>query len=179
LIARLALPAIVLVALSLLPWTIWLTLTLPSRHVAEHWDAAWAGFDAAEILALAATAWGMLRRSSWLQAAAAIAGALLLADAWFDVLLSAPGRRFWIAVVEAAAAEVPLALLCFAVAADVARFWVQWEHMIELAPPRVRDRLSHLAAPGEGTAERDLVGVFEVTADGEPAGETRDPDAAA
>ena len=33
------------VALGLLPWTLWLATTLPSQHVAEHWDLAWGGFD--------------------------------------------------------------------------------------------------------------------------------------
>jgi len=177
---RWALPLLALVAVLLLPWTIWLTVTLPSRHVSEHWDAAWVGFDLGEVLAIAGTVFGMWRKAAWLQAAAASAGTLLLADAWFDVLLSHGGERVWIAVGQAVAAEIPLALLCFAVAYDVARFWARWQYVIELAPPRVRRALlQHLAAPGEGATERDLVGVFEVAADREAAGEPGDADASA
>ena len=34
-----------LTAAGLLPWTLWLTFTLPSRHVTEHYDVAWVVFD--------------------------------------------------------------------------------------------------------------------------------------
>ena len=46
-----------LTAAGLLPWTLWLTFTLPSRHVTEHYDVAWVVFDCALFCAFAATAW--------------------------------------------------------------------------------------------------------------------------
>ncbi len=144
-IRRWALPILVLVAVVLLPWTVWLTVTLPSRHVARHWDTAWVGFDVAEFLALGATALGIWRRAVWLQTAAAAAGTLLVADAWFDVLLSGGDEKLWLAVGEAVAGELPLALLCFAIALDVARFWARWQHVIVLAPPSMRRRWLALA----------------------------------
>ncbi len=125
-----ALPILALVALFLLPWTAWLTVTLPARHVSEHWDAAWVGFDVAEFVALAATAFGIWRRTAWLQAAAAAAGTLLCADAWFDVLLSHGDRKFWVAVAEAVVAEIPLAAVCFWIAVDAARFWARWQRLL-------------------------------------------------
>ncbi len=172
-------PLYLLAALAFLPWTAWLTLTLPARHVSEHWDAAWTGLDVAEGLALAAVALGAYRRASWLQAAAGSAGTLLVADAWFDILLSSPGRKFWIAMAEAAFAELPLALLCFWIARDVARFWGRWQQMVELVPERARGPFLHLTPPAERPPERDLVGVLEVTADGETAREAGDADPAA
>ena len=36
-----------LVAVALVPWTLYLTFTLPSRHVTIHYDLAWVGFDVA------------------------------------------------------------------------------------------------------------------------------------
>ena len=87
-----------LVAIALLPWVLWLTVTLPSRHVSEHWDAAWVGFDVAEILAFALTAYAAWRRAPWLQGAASAAGTLLLSDAWFDILLSTGDEKVWLAV---------------------------------------------------------------------------------
>ena len=45
-----------LTAVGLVPWTLWLTFSLPSRHVTEHYDLAWVGFDIALALAFAATA---------------------------------------------------------------------------------------------------------------------------
>ena len=50
-------PAFFLCAgLALLPWTIWLTLSLPAHHESENWRTVWAGFDTAEAAALIATA---------------------------------------------------------------------------------------------------------------------------
>src|SRR5947209_20098212 len=84
---------LVLVAIVLLPWVLWLTVTLPSRHVSEHWDAAWVGFDTGEFLALALTAFGIWRAATWLQTAAGAAGTLLVADAWFDVQIGRASCR--------------------------------------------------------------------------------------
>ena len=100
-------------ALALLPWTVYLTLTLPSRTVSEHWDFVWVGFDLWLAAALTATAVGILRRTAWLPAAGVMAGTLLLCDVWFDILLEQPGRKFEAAVLEAVLAEIPLAAVCF------------------------------------------------------------------
>lgn len=176
---RRALPILTVVALLLLPWTVWLTVTLPARHVSQHWDAAWVGFDVAEIFAFGATVLGIYRRAVWVEVAAAACGTLLIADAWFDVLLSTGDEKVWIAVAQAVVAEVPLAALCFWIALDVARFLSRWAEVLRVAPPVMRERLLHLSAPGEGASESDLVRVFEVAADREPAGEARDADAPA
>src|SRR5256714_8854676 len=111
---------LVLVAIVLLPWVLWLTVTLPSRHVSEHWDAAWVGFDVAEILAFALTAFAAWRRAPWLQGASAAAGTLLLSDAWFDILLSTGDKRVWLAVGQAVLSGIPLTILCFSTAMDTA-----------------------------------------------------------
>ena len=51
-------PAAVLAvaAVVLIPWAIALGQMLPSRHVANHWDAAWTGFDVILAFSLLATA---------------------------------------------------------------------------------------------------------------------------
>ena len=108
-------------AFLLLPWTVWLTQTLPAHHATERWDVAWVGFDLGELGALGAVAVAAVRRSVWLEAAAAAAGTLLLCDAWFDTTLET-GTRFWYALAQALCAEVPLALLCFWIARDAERF---------------------------------------------------------
>jgi hypothetical protein len=122
-------PVFLGVALFLLPWTVWLTWALPSRHVSNHWDLAWAGFDVALALAVAATGLGVYRRADWLQGVAAAAGAMLLADAWFDVTLSSGGGSRMGAVAEALVSEIPLALLAFWIAADTARFFGRWPEL--------------------------------------------------
>ena len=130
---RWAAPIFFAVALALLPWTIWLSWVLPSRHVSEHWDLAWAGFDVALAVAVGATGLGIYRHAAWLQGAAAAAGAMLLADAWFDITLSSSGAGFWGAVGQAVVSEIPLALLAFWIAADTARFWGRWQNLTSRA----------------------------------------------
>jgi hypothetical protein len=118
---RLIAPFFALAGLVLIPWTLWLTLSLPSRHETENWKTVWAGFDAALAVALLATAICALRRSSWLAPVAACAGTLLCVDAWFDITLEFGGPHLFSAVLEAALVELPLAAICFWVAADAER----------------------------------------------------------
>ena len=40
-------PLLALTSAGLLLWTLWLTYSLPSRHVTQHYDLAWVGFDIA------------------------------------------------------------------------------------------------------------------------------------
>ena len=100
----------------LLPWTIWLSASLPPHHSTKRWDVAWSGFDSALAVSFLLTSFAAWRRRPWLPAAAAATGALLVADAWFDVVLESRSTDFEIAVIEAVVAELPLAALCFAVA---------------------------------------------------------------
>jgi hypothetical protein len=100
----------------LLPWTLWLGVSLPSRKVAEHWDLAWSGFDLVLALVLLATAVALIRGSVLVRSWAAASGALLVADAWFDIVTSAAGRERWLAIGLAIVAELPVAGLCFALA---------------------------------------------------------------
>ena len=100
----------------LIPWVVALVNVLPSSYRSAHWDIAWAGFDvvlALVLLAVAITAW---RRSPWLEAAASAAATLFFVDAWFDVLTSSTRDEFVIALVEAIAVELPMAVLCLLLA---------------------------------------------------------------
>jgi hypothetical protein len=110
------------IAVLLVPWTLWLTLTLPTRHVTHHYRGAWVGFDVFLALAFAATAFAALRASEWLQPLAALTGTMLLCDAWFDVVTSAGGDEVGRAVLEALFAELPLAALCGWIVVDTKRF---------------------------------------------------------
>jgi hypothetical protein len=110
------------VAVFLVPWILYLTFTLPSRHVTTHYDLAWVGFDVALTASCAATAWAVLRGSRWLVAFAAVTGTLLCCDAWFDMTTSRPGTELVEAIAEAAFAELPLAALCFLIVYDAERF---------------------------------------------------------
>jgi hypothetical protein len=110
------------VAVGLVPWTLYLTFTLPSRHVTFHYDLAWVGFDVALACAFGATTLAALRRSHWLVPLAAVTGTMLVCDAWFDIVTSHEGGEMWEAVVEAVFAELPLAALCGFIVYDAETF---------------------------------------------------------
>lgn len=139
-----------LVALGLVPWTLWLTISLPSRHVTQHYDVAWIGFDVALAAAFAATAWAALRRPRRLVALAAATGTMLVCDAWFDVVTSSGGGERLEAVAEAAFAELPLAAICAAIVLAPERFGARTWHIRPPAPPGRRDA-SHAHRDGTGT----------------------------
>jgi hypothetical protein len=110
-VVRWAGPAFALFALILLPWTIYLGYSLPSRQVSPHYDAAWAGFDVMLVVALASTGYFALRRSRYLATTATATATLLVVDARFDVMTSPPGQRLE-SVALAVLIELPLAWLC-------------------------------------------------------------------
>lgn len=116
--------AVLLFSLAVLfvPWILYLTFTLPARHVTVHYDVAWVGFDIGLAAAFAATAWAALRGSQWLVPLAACTGTLLCCDAWIDVTTSRPGTELLQAILEAALAELPLAALCGFIVYDAERF---------------------------------------------------------
>jgi hypothetical protein len=111
-----------LVAVFLVPWTLYLTFSLPSRHLTFHYDLAWVGFDVGLAASFAATAWAAFRGSQWLAPLAAVTGTMLVCDAWFDVVTSQSGGEMWEAVAEAALAELPLAALCAFIVYDAETF---------------------------------------------------------
>jgi hypothetical protein len=110
------------VAIALVPWILYLTFTLPSRHFTAHYDVAWVGFDIALTAAFAATAWAALRGSHWLGAFAAVTGTMLVCDAWFDIVTSQAGGEMFEAIAEAVLAELPLAALCAFIVYDAETF---------------------------------------------------------
>lgn len=111
-VVRWVAPVFAVCSIALVPWVVVLAVTLPHRAVSHHYALAWAGYDVGLAAALAATAVTAVRRSRLLPVAASAAGALLLADAWFDVVTSAPGRAVLESLAMAVLVELPLAALC-------------------------------------------------------------------
>jgi hypothetical protein len=115
---RVALMAIC--AAFLVPWIVYLEVSLPKQYVARHWTLTWVGFDVILGVLFASTAvLGMLRRE--LVALTAFAsGVLLLCDAWFDITTaSAHDRPF--SIFSAVAAEIPIALVLISSALRLVR----------------------------------------------------------
>jgi hypothetical protein len=124
--------SLLILALALLPWSWWLSVTLPRTATSHHWRLAWVGFDSLLALALALTAWGLFRRSAWVLATAGATAALLVSDAWFDVLTSPAGSR-WIAILQAITCELPLAVACLIVARNAERAFERTRLVAEAA----------------------------------------------
>jgi hypothetical protein len=114
-------------AVLLVPWIVYLGLTLPERYVVNNWSATWVGFDLILLVMLVSTAvLGWLRRQLLILTAFA-SGVLLVSDAWFDIMTAAPHDLRW--SVASAALELPMAALLIGGALRLvrfmaARFWI-------------------------------------------------------
>ncbi|HEY2073329.1 MAG TPA: hypothetical protein VGG88_07130 [Gaiellaceae bacterium] len=145
-------PLMGLVAVFLVPWTLWLTFSLPSRHVSDHYDLAWVGFDIALAAAFAAMAWATVRSSTWLVPLAAVVGTMLVCDAWFDIVTSHGVGELAEASLEAVFGELPLAAICAWIVIDVERFQSTLERFRRPTPAARRAALR--AMRGDARAEQ-------------------------
>jgi uncharacterized membrane protein len=68
-------------ALALIPWTIYLGLTLPPSYTAQHWQATWVGFDVLLLAFMIATAVLGFAHHHLLTLFAFATGILLVCDA--------------------------------------------------------------------------------------------------
>lgn len=106
---RIRLGLMVVGSIAMVPWLVYLALTLPDDYVAHNWTLTWVGFDVLLVTFMLATAvFGYLRRQV-LMFAAFTAGVLLICDAWFDLMTAGP-NDIWLSVVTALGVEVPLAV---------------------------------------------------------------------
>lgn len=159
-------PAFALGVVLLVPWTGYLFGTLPPDYQANHWRIAWGGFDIGLTVALASTAILIVRRSPFAEVTATATGTLVLCDAWFDVVTSRGTSDIIQASLEAVLVEVPLALLCFwiarnmARAVEVARPYLQAAGFTirghQLVPPEetMRDQITAVSEPRDAKAGR-------------------------
>ncbi|QWZ07275.1 hypothetical protein KRR39_17655 [Nocardioides panacis] len=99
---------LVVSAAALVPWIVYLAVSLPPRYVAHNWDVTWVGFDVLLLVLMVATAvLGYLRRQMLVLTAFAT-GVLLVCDAWFDVLTAHGDDQVW-SLATALLVELPLA----------------------------------------------------------------------
>lgn len=99
--------------LVLIPWIVYLSFALPDSYLVHSWTATWVGFDVLlAALMVATVVLGLLRRQLMLLTAFAT-GVLLVCDAWFDLMTAGPDD-FWVSVLTAALADLPLAVLLIA-----------------------------------------------------------------
>jgi len=145
-VPRWAVPVFLLAAAALLPWIVWLSLTLPRRAEARHYRLAWVGFDVGMVFLLGILGWLARKRSPRVELAAAAATTYLLIDAWFDVVTAASDKDLLGAAAAAVILELPLAAMCGWVALhaeQVRREGIRelWRHAQRAStPPRLRYR---------------------------------------
>jgi hypothetical protein len=98
----------------LVPWVIFLALSLPRHYETANWRATWVGFDIVLILALALTAYLGWQKRQLVMFGAFATGLLLICDAWFDIS-TATGSDRVTATLSALLIELPLAALLLSV----------------------------------------------------------------
>jgi hypothetical protein len=129
-------------AVGLAGWIVTLCWTLPAEHTAHGWRTAWVGFDCAELIAFAVTAWSAWRRRQVTMPASLVSAVLLLCDAWFDVSLSWGTSEQWASVATALFGELPLAFLLWRSSYRLARLTVasvRAQLGTDAATTRIRD----------------------------------------
>jgi hypothetical protein len=94
----------------LIPWTIYLSVSLPKRDIDTHYRGAWVGFDLLLVTAIVLTAYFAFRVDTRVQLPATATATLLIVDAWFDVMTAGHRRATADAIVMAACIELPAAL---------------------------------------------------------------------
>ena len=110
-----------LVGVALVPWTVYLAVTLPKRQVDTHYRGAWVGFDILLVVVIVLTAYYAFRMDDRVQLPAMATATLLLVDAWFDVMTSGTRKATFEAILFALFLEIPAALFSLFLARQVNR----------------------------------------------------------
>jgi len=103
------LAVIIVCCIGLAAWIGLLAATLPRYYRSGGWRGAWVGFDIALLVAFAVTGWASWRRRQILIVCLVVLATLLCCDAWFDVVLDAHTKGFWLSLLSAVLVELPLA----------------------------------------------------------------------
>ncbi len=166
---KIALAVVISCCVFLVFWICVLAVTLPSRYRAGGWRGAWVGFDIVELMAFASVAWAAWRGKQLLIVCLIVTATLLCCDAWFDLTLDWGTRGFYFAVLSAAFAELPLAILMILGARRLLRLTIATEmaHQGNTGPVPALWRVPLIGRPSGGPAER---GPAALAADRKPAG---------
>ena len=120
--------------IALVPWMVYLAVTLPDDYVAHNWPATWIGFDCILVTSMIATATlGWLRRQLVILPAFTT-GVLLVCDAWFDIMTADP-RQVWLSVATAALVNAPLAAIMIVGALRLVRLTASRMWFLDPATP--------------------------------------------
>jgi hypothetical protein len=133
-IRRLRLWVSIAAAIGLVPWIVYLALTLPPNYVAHNWRATWVGFDVLLLGFMGATAVLGVMHRHLLTVVAFTTGVLLICDAWFDIMTAGPGD-FLVAVLTGVLGELPLAIVLMAGTLRIVRLTLTRLLLLDPATP--------------------------------------------
>jgi hypothetical protein len=120
--------------IGLIPWMVYLAMTLPQSYVAHNWPATWIGFDVLLLTFMAATAvLGWLRRQLLLLTGFTT-GVLLICDAWFDIM-TAGSDDMLVSVLTAGLGELPLAAIMISSSLRIVRLTATRLWLLDPATP--------------------------------------------
>jgi hypothetical protein len=145
----------------LVPWTVYLAVSLPDRFEARYWPMVWVGFDVillASLVGAGAAVW--LKRQA-LVPMSFVAATLLVCDAWFDVSLSWGRDDVWASVASAVLVELPLAFLLVMRARRVLKISARlaWQRLgLEGEPPPLYRLPLFVALASSSSVQPDLKG---------------------
>lgn len=94
----------------MVPWCVYLAMTLPATALASNWSIAWVGFDVALAAVAGATAWFAHRNDVRAGLTALAAAVMLMMDAWFDVMTGGAGSGLAMSLGLAVGLNLPLAV---------------------------------------------------------------------
>jgi hypothetical protein len=106
-------------AVAMLPWIVYLAISLPRRDLDRHYRAAWVGFDCLLVFVIVRTAYMAFRVDLRVQIPAAATATLLIVDAWFDIATSDGRAAILQALLLAVFFEIPAAVFSIYVSRQV------------------------------------------------------------
>ncbi len=120
-------------AVILLPWIVFLAVTLPKHNIDRHYRSAWVGFDIILVVAISRTAYLAFKMDPRVTFPATATAVLLFVDAWFDVTTSGSRAEVGEALLLAVLVEIPAAIFSLYVARSINRRILQ-RAKLEAAP---------------------------------------------
>ncbi|MCP2339772.1 hypothetical protein [Actinomadura rupiterrae] len=130
--ARLTGTALLVAALGLTVWIVYLGSALPDQGPAQDWNTTWTGIDTwqltwvgldvFEVAGLAATGWLLRGSHRETRTAALLAAPVFVIDGWFDMLTAASRSDLAVSLAVLALAELPGALVLLLVARKARQF---------------------------------------------------------
>ena len=165
--ARLTGTALLVAALALTAWIIYLGAALPNQGPAQDWSTTWtgidtwqltwAGLDLFEVAGLVATGYLLRRSHRQTRTAALLAAPVFIVDGWFDMLTAASRSDLAVSLALLALVELPAAVFLLLVARKARQFEASARAAAPDARCPDREHAEHRALPGAHAGQQEDV----------------------